>query len=346
MAWDSGAWSLMPMNCWRIRIGKRVNLKTLTRALNAQGHDVLECLLLDMYSDGPICETHYADDSSPFAVCPWFDPDFRPIRGSVDHDDHCLEITTYVGSARRKVFGVDAFLSKIGLIRYRPEMLLTRGQHGIFGGYPSEIRGVMFHFKYFSNFPRDVERVMLQGERSNCSAEWRAYKKAFDLNPRLSLHDQRSVKLIDSRATFRDGRDENLRIVRTIHCWKDELMSLPDIVFVTSEDDRYLVKGGIGTAVGILVKTIGNYQPLRRIDWITESPTAESFIEVEGSIRRHYVSRDYDAERQLLSEFATRVSLYLRNLIELRRSEYGAIPIIVEAADWEGLAADYFSAAR
>ncbi len=182
-----------------------VPLRTLTETLEAEGHDTLECLLLDMYSDLPIRETHYAAGSDPFAICPWFDPDFKAIEGAVDHNGGRILIPTYVGSTRRKAFGVEAYLSKIGLVRYRPEMLLTRGQHGIVGGRPSPLRGVLFHFKYFADFPDAVSRVMLRGERANCSAEWRAYQRALERNPRLSLHDHRSVRLIDSHQLCRLG---------------------------------------------------------------------------------------------------------------------------------------------
>ncbi len=182
-----------------------VRLQTLSRALDAQGHDVLECLLLDMYSSAPVCETDYSAGVDPFTICPWFDPDFTPVRGAVDHDDGSLVISTYVGSTRRKSFGIDAFLSKIALMRYRPEMLLTRGQHGILRGRVSPLRGVMFHFKYLSDFPKNVENVIRQEERANCSDEWRAYHHAFRLNPRLSLHDHRSEKYANSEQLIQMG---------------------------------------------------------------------------------------------------------------------------------------------
>ena len=118
-----------------------------------------------------------------------------------------------------------------------------------------------------------------------------------------------------------------------------------DLVFITSEDDRYLVKGGIGTAVGIMVKAIREIDPSRRIDWITESPVQDSFVERDGAISRHYVSRHGPAGRKTLSDFATVISRYLADLVAARRIEDPEQGLIIEAADWEGLAADFFSAA-
>lgn len=182
-----------------------VSIRRLTETMQAEGHDVLRCVLLDMYASGPVCDAHGTERMNPFEICPWFDPDFVPFDGAVDHGDDRLAIPTFVGSTRKKVFGVDAYLSKVGLLRFRPDMLLTRGQHGVFGGRPTDVRGVMFHFKFFSNFPGEVARVVLNGERANCSAEWRAYANAFAINPRLSLHDHRSVRLVDSEQLVEIG---------------------------------------------------------------------------------------------------------------------------------------------
>ena len=117
---------------------------------------------------------------------------------------------------------------------------------------------------------------------------------------------------------------------------------LADLIFVTSEDDRYLVKGGIGTAVGTLVKAIGESQPGRRIDWLTESPTGKRFVEREGNVWRHYVSRHNHHGRQSLSEFASVMSGELKQLVVSRTHGAPERRLIIEAADWEGLAAGYF----
>lgn len=181
------------------------NLEQLTGFLDAQGHDVLECILLDMYSDQPVCDTFYTAGEDLMSLCPWFDPNFVSITGFVDHDDDRIQIPTWIGSTRRKVFGVDAFLSKIALVRYHPEMVITRGQHGVVGGRPADIRGVMFHFKYLSDFPKCVSNVIEKSERKNCLKEWQAYHEAFQNNPKLSLFDSHSMRYSDSAQMIRLG---------------------------------------------------------------------------------------------------------------------------------------------
>ncbi|MBT8397254.1 MAG: glycosyltransferase family 4 protein [Gemmatimonadetes bacterium] len=116
----------------------------------------------------------------------------------------------------------------------------------------------------------------------------------------------------------------------------------PGLIFVTSEDDRYLVKGGIGTATGVLTDSIRDLYPDRRVDWITESPTAATFVEREGSLTRHYLSRTECGVRMPLSRFARVVDDYLRRMLDQRLEDPNSPGLIIEAADWEGLASAVF----
>jgi glycosyltransferase involved in cell wall biosynthesis len=119
-------------------------------------------------------------------------------------------------------------------------------------------------------------------------------------------------------------------------------MPEPSLVFVSSEDDRYLVKGGIGTAIGVLTDAIRDLYPDRRVEWITESPTAVTFREQEGSVTRHYLSRKEGGAVMPLSRFARKVDGYLRTIVEERLKDRSGSGVIIEAADWEGLAAGVF----
>lgn len=120
----------------------------------------------------------------------------------------------------------------------------------------------------------------------------------------------------------------------------------PGLVFVTSEDDRYLVKGGIGTAIGVLTDTLRETHPNRKVDWITESPNGKSFLERQGSVTRHYLSRRVDGIVMPLSRFSQIVDTYLGALIQDRLGRGRDTGLIVEAADWEGLAHGRFQALR
>jgi glycosyltransferase involved in cell wall biosynthesis len=176
-----------------------VELATVARFLDAEGREALPCYLLDMYSSLPIRETTLSPGLSPFEVCPYFDPGFRPKDGSFFDRSQKHAIRVVVGSTRKKVFGIEAYLSKIGMVKYRPGMVLTSGQHGILGAREADIRGVVFHFKFLSDFVAKAREEVTRNERRTHAHEYSAYAEAFQENPDLSLFDQESVRFVDSR---------------------------------------------------------------------------------------------------------------------------------------------------
>lgn len=175
-----------------------LSLKTLVDYLSAAGDEALPCVLLDMYSDLPIAQTHHQAGANLFELCPWFDADIEEIEGSVGDSEHRVRIPTLVGGMRRRAFKVDAYLSKIGLLRYAPGMTLTRGQHGVVGAKISAIRGVMFHFKFLSDMIEKARMVIDNDERANCASEWLAYHEAFARSPDMTLHNAHSIRLLGS----------------------------------------------------------------------------------------------------------------------------------------------------
>lgn len=172
-------------------------LSEVGQALEADESEALPCLLLDMYSDRSLRETVLDPGVDLLRLCPFFDPDFEPkdatfLEGEVRHP-----IPTWVGSTRRKVFGITPYLSKIGMLRYHPSMVLTSGQHALLGGRISQVRGVMFHFKFLSDFVEKAEVELERDERRTHTHEWVAYAEALRKDPDLSLYDHRSVRLED-----------------------------------------------------------------------------------------------------------------------------------------------------
>lgn len=114
-----------------------------------------------------------------------------------------------------------------------------------------------------------------------------------------------------------------------------------DIIYVTTEDDVHLVKGGIGTAIGLFAKTISDHFPSCRVHWITESPECREFVEYSGSITRYYLNRFRNGTRLPLSEFSAYVDLRLGRLVKAIAADGRSC--VVEAPDWEGLAERCFA---
>lgn len=177
---------------------ERTSLTTLAARLTAAGDEALPCVLLDMYSDRAIAHTHLQPGANLFELCPWFDAEIRAFEGSIDDGQQRIPIPTLVGGIRQRVFHLNAYLSKIGMLHYRPGLSLTRGQHGVLGARVSAMRGVMFHFKFLSDIIAKAQAVITNGERGNCSEEWQAYHQAFTRSPQLCLQDAASIRLIDS----------------------------------------------------------------------------------------------------------------------------------------------------
>ncbi len=111
-------------------------------------------------------------------------------------------------------------------------------------------------------------------------------------------------------------------------------------VFVSTEDDKRLVKGGIGTYLGLLVSVLGEIRPDCEVDWVTQAPGATDFTEEDRNVRRHYLSRvAADGADLPLSEYSEVVDSYVTALCDRILSAGEDRRIYVEAPDWEGLLA-------
>jgi len=178
---------------------ERVGLREVTALLDAEGSEALPCLLLDLYSDRPLREMVLPPEGDPLELFPYFDPDFDAKDARFVEAGETYPFQTWVGSTRRKIFGINPYLSKVGMLKFRPGMVLTSGQHGVVGARLSQVRGVMFHLKFLADFVERVEVELERDERRTHTQEWVAYAEAIRRNPRLSLHDHRSVRLKGSR---------------------------------------------------------------------------------------------------------------------------------------------------
>ncbi len=115
-------------------------------------------------------------------------------------------------------------------------------------------------------------------------------------------------------------------------------------VFVSTEDDKRLVKGGIGTYLGLLVSVLGEIRPDCEVDWVTQAPGATDFTEEDRNVRRHYLSRvAADGADLPLTEYSEVVDSYVTALCDRILSAGEDRRIYVEAPDWEGLLATYFT---
>jgi len=133
----------------------------------------------------------------------------------------------------------------------------------------------------------------------------------------------------------------------------------PDLdafICISSEDDIYNVKGGIGTYLAVLTKEIKRIYPHMEIHWITKSHNASDFSEIDAfGIHRHYLSdtnpyQDKPFCKHLeLSDSAGKALLdqeVFLNKANAKLSEILATlkgkKVAIECGEWEGIAHQVF----
>ncbi|NEP72057.1 MAG: glycosyltransferase [Okeania sp. SIO2G4] len=201
---------------------KKIN--QLCEELEQQGKKALNTVLLDMYSDKAIAETHYQKGENFLEVCPYFDRQFYHTKKEKagPYQNHI----GYFGGVRQRVFGEQGayYLTKVPLIKYDLNLVLTGGQH--YTNCPEDKIagewGCLLHFKYFSSFSGYVKDQVERKEHYNQGMQYLEYAKGIDknhnltlYNPKYSLQFKNSQQLLDlgimkiqERAVFSELKDD------------------------------------------------------------------------------------------------------------------------------------------
>jgi glycosyltransferase involved in cell wall biosynthesis len=160
-------------------------------------------ILLDMYSERPIQETHYQTGQDLLQVCPYFDRQFYHSKVENSEPFPYQNQTRYVGGMRERVFGKqgDYYLNKVPLIKYQTDMVLSGGQHhiGTQSNQISDETGALLHFKYISTFTHYVATEVQRKEHHGDAFQYRQYASKLSTNAPLTLYDPvASVRLQNS----------------------------------------------------------------------------------------------------------------------------------------------------
>jgi glycosyltransferase involved in cell wall biosynthesis len=181
-------------------------LHELCDELDQENKKALHAVFLEMYSDKPIEETHYEKGQSFIEVCPYFDRKFYHNRH--ENGGPYRNLPCYFGGVRHRIFGGDYLISKVPLIKYSLDSVLSGGQH--YTNYPIEKialhRGCLLHFKFFSTFSNYVDNEIDRREHYNNASQYAYYSRSLSENPRLTLFDKNhSIKLEDSQQLLKLG---------------------------------------------------------------------------------------------------------------------------------------------
>ncbi|MSU91549.1 glycosyltransferase family 2 protein [Rhodobacteraceae bacterium 2CG4] len=159
-------------------------LPALTDWLDSCRHTSFGTLLLDMYSDGPIAETAYAEGDDPFRTLEWFDAANYSFDRNGKYRDLWIQ-----GGPRQRVFFAGApelgpALNKVPLVRWRRGMvyrssthtLMPRGLNQVYcerGG--ERACGVLLHAKFLELFGHKAREEIDRGQHYAASREYRVY---------------------------------------------------------------------------------------------------------------------------------------------------------------------------
>jgi glycosyltransferase involved in cell wall biosynthesis len=190
------------------------SLEQLCKELDGKGKRAYPAILLEMYSDKPIENTHYSKGEKFEDGCSYFDRQFYHTK--FDNAGPYQNLTLYFGGVRQRVFGVagDFLLTKVPLLKYTPEVVLAGGQHvtSVPKVEIAEESGCVLHFKFFANFHDYVAQEVTREEHAVYGYQYKEYARVLMRDKALRLYDeQHSVRLRDSRqltqlGIMQDGR--------------------------------------------------------------------------------------------------------------------------------------------
>jgi hypothetical protein len=179
-----------------------IALRDLCAFLDRKSFNCLDCVLLDMYPDVPLSFAAYETGTDPLMVASWFDkPIFDKRFLEPAYVDECNVYykgpERFYGGMRRRVFDVNACVSKFPLIKFDNSLFLSKGTHLIQGGQVSDMRGALLHFKFLQDFAANVELEVAREQHYRNAAEYKGYLSRMEYCRTISLKSPVSEKYTD-----------------------------------------------------------------------------------------------------------------------------------------------------
>ena len=161
-------------------------LPALTRYLEDRGAESLGTLLLDLYGDQPVNQTHCRIGEDPVAAAPWFDA----ANYLVTRDGFFQNLWIQGGPRMRVFFGhkpsAAPALNKIPLVRWRRGYVYRNGAHELLPrrlnltysrGGGSVTSGVLLHAKFMDVLTDKIAEEMDRRQHYADSAEYVSYAR-------------------------------------------------------------------------------------------------------------------------------------------------------------------------
>jgi glycosyltransferase involved in cell wall biosynthesis len=182
-----------------------VSLRELCNFLDKESFDALDCVLLDMYPDRALSKIKYIQGTDPLQIASWFDFDKASYMEFGAGPWYCHEWNIlhqgparFLGGMRKRVFGVQACVSKVPLVKFRNSMALSPGAHLIQGARVADLRGALLHFKFLDDFTANVQREIGREQHWNNAQEYKGYSAVLSLEADLNFMSPISKKFVGS----------------------------------------------------------------------------------------------------------------------------------------------------
>jgi hypothetical protein len=194
---------------------ERISLRAFCNSLDLASFDALDCVLLDMYPEGRLSEVEYERGTDPLLIAPcfdrssytdapWFGGSSCADGGTVSHYIHHMNLfyrgpSRLVGGMRKRVFNVDACISKFPLVKFKKRMYLCPGTHFVQNARIADLRGVLLHFKYLNDFTQNIASEVARVQRAHGNElEYKEYLTVLNSRPDLSLFCSDSTRFSGS----------------------------------------------------------------------------------------------------------------------------------------------------
>lgn len=180
-----------------------VSLRELCNFLDGECFDALDCVLLDMYPDKPLGEVRYTQGTDPLQIASWFDKASYNGFGTgpwYSHDWNILHQgpVRLLGGMRKRVFDIEACVSKVPLVKFRNSIALSAGAHFIQGARVADLRGALLHFKFLDDFVANAQKEVAREQHWNKAQEYKGYVAVLSRDPNLNFMSSISERFVSS----------------------------------------------------------------------------------------------------------------------------------------------------
>jgi len=182
---------------------EHIDLSTLVSYLDVFGYQGVFSIFLDFYSNLPLSETHYVQNTSPFDVCEYFD-------SPASYSCYEREIFPHIeikGGPRQRVFWegeedptVGPSMRKLVLIKWQKGFRYTHSTHSCTPLKLADITGAIAHFKFLSHFAQYAKDEVKRNARIANSIDWKVYSKVLDSKDVCFYCHSTSIKYENSKS--------------------------------------------------------------------------------------------------------------------------------------------------